>query len=142
MVFALACGFNFLSLVLIRYIPVFLLRCPLCLFSLLIVLLSVGKADNIICKICTIKVDALGSIISNCTVLLSIWGMTLETSIMPDTEMKVRIHGNMNTFRYLYGIMLGELLLKHAENLSCYIRFKIWLSKLQIVHLCIFQRKH
>ena len=35
--------------------------------------------------------------------------------------MKVRIRGvssQMNRFRYLYGIILGELLLKHANNLS------------------------
>ncbi len=52
----------------------------------------------------TIKVDALGGIISNCIVLA--------------TEMKIGIHGKMNTVRYLYGIMLGEILLKHAHNLS------------------------
>ena len=48
-------------------------------------------------------------------------GITTKTSIVPDTEMKIRIHGvsfHMNTFRYLYGIMLGELLLTHADNLS------------------------
>ena len=47
--------------------------------------------------------------------------MTPKTSIGPDTVMKVRIRGissQMNRFRYLYGIILGELLLKHAHNLS------------------------
>ena len=46
--------------------------------------------------------------------------MTPKTSIGPDTVMKVRIRGissQMNRFRYLYGIILGELLLKHANNL-------------------------
>ena len=68
----------------------------------------------------TIKVDALGSITSNCTVLRST-RMTPKTSIGPDTAMKVRIRGissQMKRFRYLYGIILGELLLKHANNLS------------------------
>ena len=47
--------------------------------------------------------------------------MTPNTSIGSDTVMKVRIRGissQMNRFRYLYGIILGELLLKHANNLS------------------------
>ena len=47
--------------------------------------------------------------------------MTPKTSIVPDTVMKVSIRGvssQMNRFRYLYGIILGELLLKHANNLS------------------------
>ena len=47
--------------------------------------------------------------------------MTPKTSIGPDTAMKVRIRGvsfQMNRFRYLYEIILGKLLLKHANNLS------------------------
>ena len=47
--------------------------------------------------------------------------MTPETSIVPDTEMKVSIHGvtsQMNTFRYMHGVILGELLMKHADNVS------------------------
>ena len=40
--------------------------------------------------------------------------MTPKTSIVPDTVMKVSIRGvssQMNRFRYLYGIILGELTL-------------------------------
>ena len=68
----------------------------------------------------TIKVDALGSITSNCTVLRS----TPDDAKDVDRArygMKVIIRGissQMNRFRYLYVIILGELLLKHANNLS------------------------
>ena len=60
-------------------------------------------------------------------------GITQKTPIVPDTEMKVRIHGvslHMNTFRYLYGIMLGELLLKHADNLSWTMQHKSRLPRM------------
>ena len=68
-----------------------------------------------------IKVDALGSASSATARYFNRLGMTPKTSIVPDTVMKVRIRGvssQMNRFRYLYGIILGELLLKHANNLS------------------------
>ena len=41
--------------------------------------------------------------------------------------MKARIHGvtyQLNTFRYWYGLMLGELLLKHADNVSRTLQHK------------------
>ncbi len=68
-----------------------------------------------------IKVDALGSITSNCTVLRSTPDDAKDVDRAHNTVMKVRIRGissQMNRFRYLYGIILGELLLKHANNLS------------------------
>ena len=68
----------------------------------------------------TIKVDAL--VASPATArYFDRHRMTPKTSIEPDMVMKVRIRGissQMNRFRYLYGIILGELLLKHANNLS------------------------
>ena len=48
-------------------------------------------------------------------------GMMPMTSGVSGTEMEVRIHGvsfQMNTFRCPYGTMLGEVLLKHSDNLN------------------------
>ena len=68
----------------------------------------------------TIKVDALPWVASPATAwYFDRHRMTPKTSIGPDTVMKVRIRGissQMNRFRYLYGIILGELLLKHIRQ--------------------------
>ena len=55
----------------------------------------------------------------------STWIHTMEVS--HDTEVKARIHGvsaQMKTFQYLYGIMLAELILQHADNLSRMLQYK------------------
>ena len=66
------------------------------------------------------RLMALGSIISNYPVLQSTWDEAKD--VEHDTVMTARIHGvssQMTTFRYFYGIMLGELLPSaHADNLS------------------------
>ena len=39
-----------------------------------------------------------------------------------DTEMKGKITGvatQMETFHYLYGVVLGQMILSHSDNLSC-----------------------
>ena len=44
-----------------------------------------------------------------------------------DTEVKARIHGvsaQMKTFQYLYGVMLAELNLQHADSLSITLQHK------------------
>ena len=73
----------------------------------------------------TIKADALGSIITNYPALQSTWDEA--ENVVHDTKMKARIHGvsaQMKMFRYLYGIVLGELLLKHPDNLSRTLQHK------------------
>ena len=37
---------------------------------------------------------------------------------MSDPSIKSRIIGVQETFQYFYGVFLGELLLKHSDNLS------------------------
>lgn len=67
----------------------------------------------------TVRADSLASIISNYDVLQCTWLEAL--SVTKDTEAKARIHGvsaMMKTFKFVYGAMLGELVLKHADNLS------------------------
>ena len=67
----------------------------------------------------TVKADALSSIMNNFETLKQTWEEAVE--VVQDTETKSRIRGVsavMSTFDYLYGNILGEMLLKHADNLS------------------------
>ena len=53
------------------------------------------------------------------------WEESVDVS--NDTEVKARIHGvsaQMKTFDYLYGVNLGEMVLKHSDNLSCTLQHK------------------
>lgn len=67
----------------------------------------------------TVRADALQSIISNYEVLQRLWLESLD--FVKETEMKCRIQGVascMKTFNFFFGTALGELLLKHSDNLS------------------------
>ena len=67
----------------------------------------------------TVKAEALSSILTNFEVLQDTWEEAVE--VVKDTEAKARIRGvstQMKTFDYLFGNVLGELILKHADNLS------------------------
>ena len=47
--------------------------------------------------------------------------------ITRDTEAKVRIQGisaQMRTFEFIYGCVLGELILRHTDNLSSTLQHK------------------
>lgn len=61
----------------------------------------------------------LFSIISNYSALLSTWDEAIEA--VKDTESKARIQGvkaQMKTFDFLFGVTLGEMVLRHTDNLS------------------------
>ena len=67
----------------------------------------------------TVRADSLFGIIENYTVLLSTWEEAIDAA--RDTESKARIHGvssQMNTFNFLFGIFLAEIVLRHTDNLS------------------------
>ena len=67
----------------------------------------------------TVKADFLKSILDNCEVLLATWEESID--IVKDTETKSRIAGvsaQMQKFEFLYGVMLGQLILSHSDNLS------------------------
>lgn len=73
----------------------------------------------------TVKAKALGSIMCNFETLQRTWEEALE--VVNDTETKARIRGvsaMMSAFDYMYGNMLGEMLLKHADNLSSTLQHK------------------
>ena len=67
----------------------------------------------------TVRVQALQSILANYEMLQLLWEESLD--FVKDTEMRSRIQGvssRMMTFNFFFGVSLGELLLKHSDNLS------------------------
>ena len=59
------------------------------------------------------------SVIKNYTVLLHLWTDSLTS--VKNTVMRARIIGvsaRMETFDFFFGITLGELILRHSDNLS------------------------
>lgn len=67
----------------------------------------------------TVRGNSLQSVLDNYSALQDTWEVSLESRL--DTEMKARLLGvraQMELFDFLYGICLGKLVLKHADNLS------------------------
>ena len=67
----------------------------------------------------TVRAKSLNSIADNFDYLQTLWQWSVDNC--SDTEMKARIRGvdiHMRTFDYMYGVILGELILKHSDNLS------------------------
>ncbi len=65
------------------------------------------------------RADALKSILVNFGTLQETWEDAVV--VVKDSETKARIRGvsvMMSTFNYLFGNVLGEMLLKHTDNLS------------------------
>ena len=67
----------------------------------------------------TICAASLSSVIENYAVFQELWPECLDCT--KDTETKARILGveaQMKTFNYLFGVLLGEVILKNTDNLS------------------------
>ena len=67
----------------------------------------------------TVRAACLQSVLENWEVLRESWTESLETKL--DPEVKSRITGvryQMETFDYFYGVQLGNLVLRHSDNLS------------------------
>ena len=67
----------------------------------------------------TVRAESLKSILDNYTALQELWDAALETAL--DAEVRSRITGvkaQMESFNYFFGISIGELVLKHGDNLS------------------------
>ena len=67
----------------------------------------------------TVRADSLASIITNYAALQRTWEEAAD--IARDTETKTRIGGvaaQMTKFDFLIGVTLGEMLLRHSDNLS------------------------
>lgn len=67
----------------------------------------------------TVCAQSLGSIIANYKELQQLWEEALTAT--SDTEMKVKIQGiasQMETFRFLFGLLLSDMILRHTDMLS------------------------
>ncbi len=67
----------------------------------------------------TVKADSMRSIIDNYSVLEELWEKAV--SVVHDTEVIARIGGvraQMETFEFFFGLLLGECLFRHSDNLS------------------------
>ena len=73
----------------------------------------------------TVRADSFSAIVLNYSTLQSTWDNALE--VARDSKSKARIHGvssQMKTFEYYVGISLGELVLRHSDNLSRTLQHK------------------
>ena len=67
----------------------------------------------------TVRAASLSSVIENYAVFQELWLECLDYT--KDTETKARILGveaQMKTFNYLFGVLLGEVILRNTDNLS------------------------
>ena len=67
----------------------------------------------------TVRAESLLNILENYIALQELWDAALETGL--DAEVRSRIIGvraQMESFNYFFGISIGELVLKHGDNLS------------------------
>ena len=67
----------------------------------------------------TVRAASMQSIIQNHSVLQELWEKA--TDVVRDTATKAHIRGvaaQMTTFDFFFGLLLGELLLNHCDNLS------------------------
>ena len=67
----------------------------------------------------TVRAESIHIILANYDALQRTWEEALQATT--DMEAKARIRGvaaQMTTFTYLFGSMLGKLVLKHTDNLS------------------------
>lgn len=73
----------------------------------------------------TVRAASLQSVVDNYEVLLHVWQEALGGSL--DGEMRARIIGvetQMMTFDFLFGVLLGSLILRHSDNLSKTLQHK------------------
>ena len=67
----------------------------------------------------TVRANSLQSVLDNYSVLQELWEEAKDKA--SDPSMKARIIGvqaQFRKFQYFFGVLLGELLLKHSDNLS------------------------
>ena len=76
---------------------------------------------HVLCPTCwTVRAASLSSVIENYAVFQELWLECLDCT--KDTETKTRILGveaQIKTFNYLFGVLLGEVILRNTDNLSC-----------------------
>ena len=82
----------------------------------------------------TVRADSMESIVKNYCTLQTLWDHAID--IVRDTGTIARIRGvasQMKSFSYFYGLVLGEVLLRHTDNLSRTLQKTISASEGQLV---------
>ena len=67
----------------------------------------------------TVRAESLASILANYDNVQLLWETVVHAT--SDTEMKARIQGvasQMHTFKFLFGLILCEMILRHTDKLS------------------------
>ena len=73
----------------------------------------------------TVRAEALSSIMKNYSALLNTWEEAVDA--VKDSSTKARILGvasQMKSFEYVFGNLLGQLVLNHADNLSAALQHR------------------
>ena len=73
----------------------------------------------------TVRASSIQSVLNNFEVLLGVWEESKTSNI--DSETQARIIGvkvQMLSFNFLFGLLLGSLLLRHSDNLSKTLQHK------------------
>ena len=67
----------------------------------------------------TVRSVSLNSVVTDYEVLLQLWEDCLETRLQSDIRARiVGVQSQMESYKYLYGVMLGLLIMKHSDNFS------------------------
>ena len=67
----------------------------------------------------TVRADSLKSVVDNYAALQVLWEESRDQTADPSIKARIiGVEAQFKTFRYLFGVLLGELLLRHTDNLS------------------------
>ena len=73
----------------------------------------------------TVRGESLHSVVNNYGVLQEEWDHCLQTRLQPDVRSRIiGVQSQMKKFDYLFGVLLGEKILKHTDNLSRTLQHK------------------
>ena len=71
------------------------------------------------------RLPSLHSVIKNYSVLQEVWDECLESRLQPEIRSRViGVQAQMQRFNYIFGVVLGERILKHTDNLSRTLQHK------------------
>lgn len=67
----------------------------------------------------TVRGESLQSLTNNYSVVQEVWDECLESRLQPDIRSRViGVQAQMQKFNFIFGVILGERILKHADNIS------------------------
>ena len=74
---------------------------------------------RVLCPRWTVRADTLKSVLDNYTVLQQLWEESKNETADPSIRARIiGVEAQFRSFKYLFGVYLGHLLLRHTDNLS------------------------